>query len=287
MLNSKYKIKDIITFIKKELNQIYSNDEIQSLVIIIFQHVLNYSKIDIHLNIQTKLTDSNVFQIKKIVSQLKSHMPIQYITGKTEFFEIPFDVSPDVLIPRPETEELVQWIIDETNIKNPKILDIGTGCGCIAVALSKNLANSKVDAIDNSEKALFIASENARKNHIKINFSRLDILNYHSGNNQKKYDIIVSNPPYVKEEEKKEMKKNVLKYEPHDALFVSDRKPLVFYEAITDFAFLHLNQNAKLYFEINESLSSEIASLLTNKSFKNIQIKKDINGKHRIIRGEI
>ena len=294
--NSFNTINSAYNFIKKELNTLYPDNEIQSFINIIFRHLLDYSKTDI---IHTKLSKSISLQIQEIVFQLKKYKPIQYIIGKTGFFDLEFKVSPAVMIPRPETEELVQWIIQETN-NNPEvhILDIGTGSGCIAIALAKNLGNSTVDAVDISEKALKIAKQNALDNNVNINFTQLNILNreQHHFINRKprrisiqrgksKYDIIVSNPPYVLEKDKQLMQQNVLNYEPKIALFVSNTEPLIFYEAIADFAIKHLKKSGKIYLEINEFLSAEIENLLYKKLFSNITIRKDLNGKDRMVCG--
>lgn len=297
--NSTNTLNSVFNFIKKELKPLYPDNEIQSFINIIFNHLSDYLKTDIHLvptrvsgsedgiKADTKLSKSISLQIQEIVFQLKKYKPIQYIIGKTEFFDLEYMVSPAVMIPRPETEELVQWIIEETNDPSAYILDIGTGSGCIAIALAKNLINSRVDAVDISEKALKIAEQNARNNNVNINFTRLNILNREQHHFKSKYDIIVSNPPYVREKDKQLMQQNVLNYEPKIALFVSNTEPLIFYEAITDFAIKHLKKNGKLYFEINEFLSAEISDLLDKKLFSNITIKKDLNGKDRMICGSI
>ena len=274
-----------ITFIKKELKNYYNEREIQSFISIIFEHLLNYSRIDLLTKTDTNLSNSLVSQIEEIINQLKQHKPIQYIIGETEFYGLKFNVAPAVLIPRPETEELIEWITDENINKKINILDIGTGSGCIAISLAKNIPGAKVDAIDISEEAIKVAKQNAETNNVKINFLHFDILNIEKWHEIKtKYDIIVSNPPYVRELEKEMMEKNVLEYEPETALFVSDEKPLIFYETIADFAKQKLNNNGKLYFEINEYLGKETAEMLKSKNFKNIEIRKDINGRDRMTR---
>ena len=191
------------------------------------------------------------------------------------------------MIPRPETEELVEEIIQGTKSKGQglNILDIGTGSGCIAIALKKNLPEATVSAIDISDEALLLAKENALLNQTLINFLRADILNIESGirNQESKLDIIVSNPPYVRISEKNKMSKNVLDYEPHEALFVQDNDALIFYKAVANFALQHLSSGGKLYFEINEALGGEVKKLLTGKGFKQVEIKKDMSGKDRIV----
>ncbi|MCK5823495.1 MAG: peptide chain release factor N(5)-glutamine methyltransferase [Bacteroidales bacterium] len=281
-------LNDASIYIKTELNNIYDKFEIQSFANIIFQHLLNFSKIDILLKTDTELTNHTKIQIIKIVEQLKKHKPIQYIVGETEFYELKFRVSPEVLIPRPETEELVKWIIDDAVSKqNVDILDIGTGSGCIAIALAKNLLKAKVSAVEKFKAALVIATQNAKLNNANINFINDDILQYKKNNFTDKFDVIVSNPPYVREVEKKLMNNNVLDYEPHSALFVYDNNALIFYDAIADFAIEHLKTKGKLYFEINECLDKQLKNLLLKKGFKNIIVKKDINDKNRMVRTEL
>ena len=208
--------------------------------------------------------------------------PIQYILGETEFYGLPFKVTPATLIPRPETEELVDWIIANCN-KNPKtLLDIGTGSGCIAIALAKNLPAVKVSAMDISEEALKVASENAIYNKVTVNFSKKDILG--TSTLPQKYDVIISNPPYVRNSEKEMMQKNVLDFEPASALFVEDDNPLLFYSKIAKLAKNYLNPNGFLFFEINEYLSKEVIQLLERESFSEIELKQDFFGKDRMIK---
>ncbi|MBE9467549.1 MAG: peptide chain release factor N(5)-glutamine methyltransferase [Bacteroidetes bacterium] len=286
-INQIKNLNDALIYIKTELKSIYNNHEIQSFTNIIFQHLINFSKIDIIIKTDTELTNHTKIQIIKIVEQLKKHKPIQYIIGETEFYELKFRISPEVLIPRPETEELVKWIIDDTVTKqNIDILDIGTGSGCIAIALAKNILNSRINAVDKYEGALAIAKKNAQLNNANISFINDDILSYNKTKYSNKFDIIVSNPPYVRELEKKVMDKNVVDYEPHTALFVADNNALIFYDAIADFAIDNLKTNGKLYFEINEYLAKNLTDLLNNKGFENIIVKKDINDKNRMVRAE-
>jgi release factor glutamine methyltransferase len=226
---------------------------------------------------------------------LKKEKPLQYIVGETEFYGLPFLVNENTLIPRPETEELVELIIKSYNLQpttyNPKILDIGTGSGCIAISLAKNITNSQVFAIDVSEKALTTAKKNAEINEVTINFIQADILKVDdlenlSNSNSKlpsQYDVIVSNPPYVRNLEKSEIKPNVLEYEPHLALFVDDSDALLFYRKIAELAKKNLKENGKLYFEINQYLGKETVELLENLGFNDVVLKKDIYGNDRII----
>jgi len=283
-MSSKYTIKKIISLIKSELKDYYPEQEINSLIYLIFDHYFNYSKVQIHLN-QNKPIDKNLAD--RIISdsnELKNYKPIQYILGKTEFFNLPFIVVPGVLIPRPETEELVGWIISDNTNQFQKIADIGTGSGCIAVSLAKNLNKSLIYALDKSPEALSVTRHNSKLNRVDIDISLFDIFD-RNNHADETFEIIVSNPPYVTENEKQFMHANVLNYEPGEALFVPDNDPLIYYRAIINFALAHLTKDGKLYFEINENFGKEMALLLEEKNFQNIQLKKDINGKYRIVRG--
>jgi release factor glutamine methyltransferase len=225
-------------------------------------------------------------KFESAIQRLSKHKPIQYILGETEFFGLKFKVNKNVLIPRPETEELVQWILDDVGAsKNPsnlKILDIGTGSGCIAISLAKNLPDVEIFALDVSEKALKTARENAGLNGVNVNFIQADILNLEALTG--KFDIIVSNPPYVREMEKVEMHRNVLENEPNLALYVKDADPLIFYGTIAKLAQVGLQNNGNLYFEINQYLAEETEDILKNTGFKT-ELKKDIFGNYRMLRG--
>ncbi len=279
-------VHDIIMIFKNELRDYYPVSEIQGFTELVFEKLLSYTKTDIILNRYTDIPASAFFQIKEIISQLRNYKPIQYILGEAWFYDLKLEVSPDVLIPRQETEELVKWVIDDTGIQSVRLIDIGTGSGCIAIALAKNLPLAKVFATDVSEKAIHLAIKNAKKSEVEIQFIVEDIftpLLIKSG----KYDIIISNPPYVTESEKQVIDKNVLYYEPVDALFVPDEHPLRFYEAISSLALKILNPGGRLYFEINENKADQIEQLLIRSMFSGIEIKKDINGKFRMIRADL
>jgi release factor glutamine methyltransferase len=229
---------------------------------------------------------------KNIDSELKNQRPIQYILGETTFYGLSFLVNENTLIPRPETEELVELIIESTNyeLRNTKlkVLDIGTGSGCIAISLAKHLPTSEVYAIDVSEEALVTAKKNAELNKVAIDFISTNILDVVTlsavAGLDKQFDIIVSNPPYVRNLEKSEIKPNVLEYEPHLALFVDDIDPLLFYRKIAELAIKNLNPNGKLYFEINQYLGKETIKLLEDFGFRNVELKKDIYGNDRMLR---
>ena len=270
--------------ISGSLSPFYSSREIESITRLIFEKVLGLSRLQIHLHPQITITEANLVQIKEILNRLMQFEPIQYILGATEFYGLIFKVTPAVLIPRPETEELVDWIISDYKNISPTILDIGTGSGCIPISLMKNLPEATAEAWDISEDALSVATENASNNQVKINFRQVDVLNPMLSSETKKFDIIISNPPYVTNSEQSAMLKNVTDHEPQIALFVSDSDPLVFYRAIARIALTKLKRGGNLYFEINEKFSSETVHLLDIMGFKQIQIKKDINSKERMIK---
>jgi release factor glutamine methyltransferase len=276
-----------IAYIRKELAGIFSKEEIESLIFLIFEKLKGYSRTQFLLAKEDILSKKELAEIAKIVTRLKNHEPIQYILGKTEFYGLPFYSVPGVLIPRPETEELVQWIIQENQHSAPTILDIGTGTGCIAVSLRKNLGQATVLACDISPVCIETARRNAELNSAEVFLYEFDILKSIPEVNLQELDVIVSNPPYIRETEKLLMKRNVLEFEPELAFFVPDEKPLIFYERIADFALLHLKNHGKLYFEINEAFGKECAEMLLQKDFLEVLLKKDINGKDRMIRAEL
>ncbi len=276
-----------IASIRKELAGIYSKGEIESLVFLIFEKLKGYSRTQFLLAKDELLTKDELLEIGKIVARLKNHEPIQYILGETEFYGLPFYTVPEVLIPRPETEELVQWIIQENQQLNLAILDIGTGTGCIAISLGKNIPNSTVLACDVSPVCIETARRNAKLNSADVTVIEFDILSNIPEYRFPQLNIIVSNPPYIRKAEKTLMGKNVLDFEPKIALFVEDDNPLIFYERIADFALIHLKKPGCLYFEINEAFGNECSEMLRQKGFVGIDLKKDINGKNRMIRAAL
>lgn len=279
-------IKQLINQFHIKLNNYYSKSEIQSFIYIIFEEYLNFSKIDLILKSDDLLEKSEIENLENVVFQLQQQKPIQYIIGKTEFYNLEFFVDENVLIPRPETEELVEIILkNEQFNKNQNILDIGTGSGCIAISLAKNIS-AKVSAIDISKKALSIAKKNADYNNVNVNFIETNILQnntYSTDNKSIAFDFIISNPPYVRESEKKLMKSNILDYEPDLALFVGDENPLIFYEAIAKFAENSLKKGGKIYLEINEFLSAETIDLFFKYNFTFAKSIKDLSGKDRFV----
>jgi release factor glutamine methyltransferase len=270
------KLVNIIPKFLSEINN-FSRREVTSFAYLSIEKILGHSKSDCIIHSNQELTNDNIISFENIISDLKQNIPIQYILGEAHFYNLKFKVNSSTLIPRGETEELVQYILLHDFIS---VLEIGTGSGCIAVSIAKN-SNSKITAIDNSLEALEIAKSNAILNSVKINFMLRDVFNF---SDKKKYDLIVSNPPYVLESEKKLMDKNVLDYEPHNALFVSDNDPLFYYKEIAKIATNNLNKNGLLFFEINEKYSKQIIELLSNLNFVDIELKKDINGRNRIIK---
>jgi len=282
-------IENLTSLFHLELKDHYSKEEIQAFAFIAITELLNIKRDEIQFRKAQPVKAEKAARLISVISELKTYKPIQYILGSTEFYGCKIRVNESVLIPRPETEELVELIVKEVRDKDQgaseiNILDIGTGSGCIAVSLKKKLPCANIFAFDISEDALTVAKTNGILNQTKINFIQADIFSLIPNSRKEKgvYDIIVSNPPYVRASEKGKMDKNVLDYEPHLALFVKDDDALVFYEAIASFALHNLAPNGMLYFEINEALGNEVKALLNEKGFKNAEIKKDMSGKDRI-----
>jgi release factor glutamine methyltransferase len=276
-------MKATIQYIREELSGLYPVTEIEAFIRLIFEHVCIIDYRDMILKYDFKLDKGCKEKISEVVQRLKNFEPIQYIMGATQFINLKLKVNPSVFIPRPETEELVWWITDSCKYSSPSILDIGTGSGCIALALGQQIGMSQVSAVDVTKDVIEKARYNADSNNLHVNFFCADILRWEDYK-WDYYDIIVSNPPYVMEKEKKDMPLNVLKFEPHEALFVPDDDPLVFYRSIAEFASHFLCKEGWLYFEINEQLGDEIMLLLKYRGFGNVEIKKDINDKDRMIR---
>lgn len=287
--NSLMLLKTYKSTFLQELSPLYDEKEIESFFYIILESFHNKKRIDLALNPEMEMDAVQLLRWESVLADLKKEKPIQYILGETEFYGLPFLVNENTLIPRPETEELVEWILESTKYEEQStklnVLDIGTGSGCIAISLAKNLPSAQVSAIDVSEKALATAHKNAEINKVDVNFILKNILETEVLD--EKYDIIVSNPPYVRNLEKEEIKPNVLEYEPHLALFVEDNDALLFYRKIAELAKKNLSENGKLYFEINQYLGKETVELLEEMGFKNIVLKKDIYGNDRMISCEI
>lgn len=268
--------------IKETLSSGFTQGEIKNIIRIIFEKLKGYSQVDIIMHHDEILSDFIKNKIDSVLERLLRHEPIQYIFNETYFHGLHLKVTPYTLIPRPETEELVDIIVKENYDSDLRVLDIGTGSGAIAIALARSLRFPVIDAIDVSQEALNIAEENANRLKTKVIFFKKDILNV-DDNTYEVYDIIVSNPPYITEQEKIEMEHNVLDYEPHTALFVPDGNPLLFYNAITLYAVTALKPNGRIYFEINNRFGKETAMLLSENGFVNTAVIKDMYGLDRFV----
>mgnify|MGYP001330774095 CR=1 FL=1 len=270
-------INDIIPYFKSQFSDKSNQKEIISWAYMVIENMFGYDRSKSILHAKQNIDSIHSRKINNIIKDLKRNKPIQYILGSTNFYGININVNKDTLIPRPETEELVEWILkDDFN----SILDVGTGSGCIPIAIAKH-KDVDVYALDISRNALNIAKDNARFNNVYINFIEADVFNFNSSLN---VDLIVSNPPYVLKSQISNLSSNIIDYEPHLALFVDDHEPLIYYKCISELAKRNLNSDGKLYFEINEDYGNEIAIMLKEMGFVDIQLKKDINDKQRMVR---
>lgn len=277
-------IQQILKQGKAELNN-YSAPEAEQLIMILFQEWLGINRTHFIAYPDTKLSISDYNQMIEGIKRIKNDEPIQHIVGYAEFYDLKFKVNSNVLIPRPETEELVDWIISTNKKVNPVVLDVGTGSGCIAISLSNGIANSQVNAVDVSVEALNLAIENAKFNQVSVDFIQADILeNAAYDQLPSKLDILVSNPPYVTQKQKELMHNNVLDYDPHLALFVSDDNPLIFYKRIAEVGNKLLQNKGLLFFEINEEYGAETIVILQQLGYTEIELRKDINGKDRMVK---
>lgn len=266
---------------REQLQSQYAVQEIDSIFYLLTENYFGIKRLDLALDPSAELDENQEKQLETALERLQTAEPVQYLTGKSEFFGMDFEVSHAVLIPRPETEELVQWIIDDQADAHGDILDVGTGSGCIAIALAKNLPKMTVQAIDLSEAALEVASKNAKNNQVSVQFRKDNILEIEDLGQE--FDVIVSNPPYVRELEKASMRPNVLEHEPKMALYVEDSNALIFYHKIAILARKHLKKNGALYFEINQYLGPETSKLIQEIGFET-ELKKDIFGNDRMIK---
>lgn len=272
-----------VAYFKNELASFYDKSELESMLYILFQHYFGVTTTDVVLNKDRKLSESDLLLVIYAVKELKKYKPLAYIISEWEFFGLSFFVNEHVLIPRPETEELVQLIINDYDNHPPNnILDIGSGSGCIALSLKHHFKNTNVTAWDISDEALKVIDKNAKNLHLEIEINKVDALSNPKVNI--KYDVIVSNPPYITNKEQAQIHSNVLDYEPHLALFVPNENPLLFYEKIADIAVKHLTENGGLYVEINEQFGEEVALLFNKKGFNKVEIVKDINDKNRMVK---
>ena len=272
--------------LSSKLTTIYDENEAASIADWVTEYLTGNRKLYRITGNDTTFTIQQLEQLNIITEKLLSHTPVQYVLNEAWFAEMKFYVNEDVLIPRPETEELVEWILKEvrdTTYEVRKIIDIGTGSGCIPIALKKKMPGLNVKAVDVSEGALNVAIKNAMQNGVQIYFLRVDFLDESTWSSFGKFDIIVSNPPYIKSSESSLMNKNVLDHEPHLALFVPDDDPLLFYKKIADFATTHLEQNGLIFLEINEALGKDVMKLFESKGYK-VELRKDMQGKERMVK---
>src|SRR5688572_4259266 len=275
------------TVLTKELNKIYSSDELKNIVDLIMEHVTNLPRTE---QVKTKLsylTCGQLETIDSITERLKKNEPVQYVLGEAWFAGMKFKVNKNVLIPRPETEELVEWVVQESQksiVNSPDILDVGTGSGCIPITLKKKLANANISAIDVCSEALFTATENAIEHETDIDFILLDFLDEEKWKELEQFDIIVSNPPYIRQSEKENMHARVKGFEPEKALFVPDNDAMLFYRKLSDFSIQHLKPGGRLFVEINEALGNEVVNLFRSAGFTNIELRKDMQGKDRMVK---
>jgi len=273
-----------------QLYEMYGDREAANIADIVIENITGFKKVDRLINKQFLLNEEQLQLLNDYTNELLKHKPVQYVLNEVWFAGMKLYVDENVLIPRPETEELVEWIVKTVASRKSQvasILDIGTGSGCIPVVLKKKLLSVEVHALDISEEALNVAKRNAAIQQTEINFHLLNILDKNLWRQLPKFDIIVSNPPYVTQGEASSMQKNVLQYEPHLALFVDDEDAMKFYKAIAEFGLYHLNNNGQIFFEINEMMGKQICDLLNQYRYLNIELKKDLQNKDRMIKATL
>ena len=278
------------TVLTKELKNVYETDELRNIIELVVEHITNMSRAEQVKNKIPYLTCTQLEDLDAITERLKKNEPVQYVLGEAWFAGMKFKVNKNVLIPRPETEELVDWIVkksQKSKVKSQNIIDIGTGSGCIPITLKKKLPESDVSAIDVCSEALFTATENAMELNAELNFLLVDFLDEEKWKELAQYDIIVSNPPYVKQSEINTIHERVKEFEPHLALFVPDNDPILFYKKLSDFSMKHLNAGGKLFVEINEALGEAVSNLFRSAGFLNVDLKKDMQGKDRMVMASV
>jgi release factor glutamine methyltransferase len=273
----------------KQLNSIYEDREASNITDWIFENVTGFNRLERRLNKNVELEKALIQKLEKYRAELLQCKPVQYVLNEAWFYKMKFYVNEHVLIPRPETEELAEWIAEDTRtamfdigFDDLKILDVGTGSGCIAISIKKELRNINITAIDISEEALKVAKKNAHTLHTKINFLQIDFLNESLWDSLEEYEVIISNPPYIPEIEKEKLAKNVTAFEPAIALFVENNNPFIFYEKLAKFAQSHLKPNGKIFVEIHEEYSKEVQEIFSSCNFKT-EIRKDIYGRKRML----
>lgn len=281
-------VKEAYNQFKAQLASLYSAQEADAMASLVLSDLTGYSKAKLKAFADDRISQEHQLQLHQILKELATGKPVQYVLDHADFYGLDFKLTPATLIPRPETEELVHWVLETlSDVNQPTVLDIGTGSGCIPITIKHQMPDSKVFAIDISSDALTVAIDNARMNEVEVTFVEADILNMQAEEIEKQnYQVIISNPPYVTETDKLQMHKNVTEFEPHTALFVPDINPLLFYIAITDFAATHLTKGGFLFFEINESYGTETIEMMKQKGFVNAELRQDLMGRDRMIRAE-
>lgn len=280
-------LDEFIRYIKESILVNYSDHEKRVIAYLVAQHITGKSKEKIIADGNELVPDNFINNAKEIIDKLNNYYPIQYLIGEVEFYNIKIKVNSNVLIPRPETEELVDWVLkDYKDFEKLKILDACTGSGCIAIAIAFNKKNSMIDAFDVSKEAIELAKKNAKFNGVNVNFFEYDVLNFimddWKGYND--YDIIISNPPYIPLKEKRNLQPQIVHFEPPLALFVEDDDPLIFYKKISEMAMKILKSGGSIYFEVNEYYGIDVVKLLIEYGFSNIILKKDLNEKDRMVK---
>lgn len=276
------KIQEILTNVTERLNDTFSKSEKNQISKMFVMNYLELKNSEIILKKDEQVSEEMMTRLDEDLERINSGEPVQYVLGTTYFYSFEMKIDKRALIPRPETEELVDWIYKELKSKTPKILDVGTGSGCIALALKAGFPNGEIHGTDIKQEALDLAIENAIEMQLKVDFEKADALNL-ADQYKDKWDVIVSNPPYILEQEKALMQIHVVDFEPHSALFVPNDDPLKFYNAISEYAQLHLNEKGKLFFEIHENFAHEVKEMLTSQGFSRIEVRKDLQGKDRMI----
>jgi len=273
---------------RSKLEAIYDQDECDNLFYLTCYHIKQWGRSRVLFEKDNELSEDDEKEFGEILKPLLTQKPIQYIFGETEFYQLKFKVDEDVLIPRPETEELVDWIVqDYMGKRNIKFLDIGTGSGCIAISLAKNMIHAQAYAMDISSQALTVAEINAQELNVELHLLKADILEMSDVVVDENFNLIVSNPPYILKEEAVNMRHNVVAFEPHTALFTTNNNPLQFYIAIADFALLNLQKEGNLYFETHEEYNEQVKQMLQEKGFTNVMTKKDLQNKSRFVRASL
>lgn len=280
-------IEEATKEILSQLNGLHEPGEAKAITDIVMEHLTRWKKMDRIIHKKDEINSEQKFRLQTILDQLHNHRPVQYVLHEAWFMGMKLYVDENVLIPRPETEELVEWLVDEwkqMNKKKIRILDVGTGSGCIPIALKRNMSNCEISACDISKAALKIAEINASAQNVFIRFLEVDFLNATQRNSLDEFDCIISNPPYIPGSEKRSLQKHVVDFEPHLALFVPDEDPLIFYSSILDFARNHVDPGGMIFLELHEILAEKVAALFNQSGFSEIELKKDMHGKNRMLK---